>query len=104
VFTPKIPCSYIEPHYGGRWSVTLVEQPDGRLQGSWSADKDTTVSASVLCPPAAPIPGQPGPRPLGVEPLTFSLPAEGGSVPVAGDVIDGGDGFTSVGTITITRD
>ena len=104
VFTPKIPCSYIEPLYGGRWSVTLVEQPDGRLQGSWSADNDTTVTASVLCPPAAPIPGQPGPRPLGVEPLTFSLPAEGGSVAVAGDVIDGGDGFTSVGTIAIRRD
>jgi hypothetical protein len=41
---------------------------------------------------------------VGVEPLTFSLPAEGGSVAVKGDVVDAGDGFHSVGTITITRD
>jgi hypothetical protein len=104
VFTPKIPCSYIEPHYGGRWSVTLVEQADGRLSGTWGVDNETTVTESVSCPPAEPIPGQPGPRPVGVEPLTFSLPAEGGSVAVKGDVVDAGDGFHSVGTITITRD
>jgi len=87
---------------GGTWGVTITSLPDDTIRVAWTADDATQVTASVACPGASPIPGQPGPRPLGVEPLSFVLPAAGGTQRLTGSVTSGDGGFFTDGTIEVT--
>lgn len=48
------------------------------------------------------LPGQPGPRPLGVEPVSFVLPATGGTQRLTGSVTSADGGFFTGGTIVVT--
>jgi hypothetical protein len=100
-FTPKI-CSFINPVAGGTWSVTITEQPNDMIDVDYSFDAATLVTASVLCPPAGPIPGEPGPSMVGVAPTSFLMPSSGGTGAVGGGFVDGGDGFTHSGTLVVT--
>ena len=47
-------------------------------------------------------PGLPGPSVLAMTPLTFTVPAAGGAQALGGTILDGGDGFTTNGTLTVT--
>ncbi len=65
------------------------------------------TTASVDCPPSGeldppPISGQPGPGIVGVAPMSFQLPAAGGSQPVTGGVQADGEGFFNDGVLTVT--
>lgn len=102
VFTPKIECSYINPVSGGTWGTTVTSLPDGTIRVTWTADDQTKVDASVHCPGSEPVAGQPGPRPLGMEPVEFILPASGGTQAISGSVTHGSSGFHTNGTITVT--
>jgi hypothetical protein len=102
VFTPKIGCSYQDPVSGGTWGVTITDQPGDTIRVTWTADNATRVTASVACPGAPAIPGQPGPRPLGVEPVSFVLPATGGTQRLTGSVTSDDGGFFTDGTIVVT--
>ncbi len=99
------PCSYGNPVSAeGTWTVTVEATPAGRLSVTWgggSAGLRTT--ATVVCPDAPAIPGQPGPALIRPDPTTFELPPEGGQQPIGGGLQDGGDGFTHTGTMTVTR-
>jgi hypothetical protein len=66
-------------------------------------DAATMVTASVVCPPAGAIPGEPGPRPVGIAPTSFLMPATGGSGALGGSVTEGGDGFTRTGSIAVEQ-
>ena len=46
-------------------------------------------------------PGLQGPSVLAMTPLTFTLPAAGGTQALAGAILDAGDGFTTSGTLTL---
>ncbi len=47
-------------------------------------------------------PGQAGVSPMGMTPRSFDLPAGGGTQPLSGSIQDGGDGFFTNGTLTVT--
>ncbi len=100
-FTPKI-CSFVNPVAGGTWSVSITEQPNDMIDVDYSFDAATLVTASVVCPPAGPIPGEPGPSMVGVAPTSFLMPSSGGTGAVGGGFVDGGDGFTHSGTLVVT--
>jgi len=112
-FSSKIPpCVMIDPIAGSLpWSVTIIDT-GGELQVTWLAESQGTAgmsTASVDCPKEGPddpdpppIPGQPGPALLAVEPVTFTLPYAGGTQPISGGITDGADGFRNSGTITVT--
>lgn len=100
--TAKIDCSYVDPTAAGTWSVTITDVGGDRIRVELGFSSETTVSFTVLCPDAPPIHGQPGPRPVGLGPLSFELPAGGGVQPLSGSVAQGADGFFSNGTLTVT--
>lgn len=100
--TPKIECSYVDPTAAGTWSVTITDLGGDRIRVQLDFSSETAVSFTVLCPEAPPIHGQPGPRPVGLQPLSFELPAGGGVQPLSGSVAQGTDGFFSDGTLTVT--
>jgi hypothetical protein len=106
-FTSKSDCAYVAPVTGGTFTVELQLTPAGPLRVSWSTDAAGGMSsASVDCPgdpDPPPIPGQPGPALVGIGPMSFDLPPEGGSQPLAGGVESGGEGFFNNGTLTVTR-
>ena len=61
------------------------------------------MTASVVCPDAPVIPGQPGPSLVNPLPTTFEMPVAGGQQAISGGVLSGGQGFAHSGTITIAR-
>jgi hypothetical protein len=111
VFTSKTECPYVSPVSGGTFTVDLQLTPAGPLLVTWSTDAaGGMATASVDCPPEGdppsdppPIPGQAGVALIGVVPMTFELPAEGGSQPITGGFSDGGDGFFNDGILTVVR-
>jgi hypothetical protein len=108
IFTTKTDCAYVSPVTGGTFSVELQLTPAGPLSVNWSTDAAGGMStASVDCPgdphDPPPIPGQPGPALVGIGPMSFELPPEGGSQRLAGGVESGGEGFFNEGTLTVTR-
>jgi hypothetical protein len=111
-FTPKTACKMIDWIAGVLpWSVTIIDT-GSELQVTWLAESNGPAgmsTASIDCPPFGPddpdpppIPGQPGPALLAVEPATFTVPYTGGTQPISGGVVDGADGFRNSGTITVT--
>ena len=98
---PHVECAYATESAGGNWNVTITAQPGDTIQVAWGADAATQVLGTVTCPEVAPIQGQPGPRLVGVSPLTFSLPSAGGTQKITGDVTEGGLHLSSAGEITV---
>ena len=106
VFSSLIPpCTYENPvSVDGSWTVTIETTPSGLLSVTWGGGgTGLRTTASVACPDAPAIPGQPGPALIQPAPTTFELPPEGGQQAIAGGLQSGGDGFTNSGTITVTR-
>jgi hypothetical protein len=111
VFTSKVGCPYVSPVSGGTFTVDLQLTPAGPLLVTWSTDAaGGMATASIDCPPEGdppydppPIPGQAGVALVGVGPMSFELPAEGGTQAIAGGVSEGGDGFFNDGTLTVIR-
>ena len=101
----------IDPISPGSLTVELALTPAGALHVSWGPDAGGGMaSASIDCPPEGdppydppPIAGQPGPSLVGIAPMAFDLPAEGGAQRVSGGVQSGADGFFNEGTLTITQ-
>jgi hypothetical protein len=108
-FTSKTECPYVSPVSGGMFTVNLELTDAGSLHVTWTTDAGGGMStASVDCPPDGendppPIPGQPGPALAGAGPMSFELPAEGGSQPITGGFQDGGHGFFNDGVLTVVR-
>jgi hypothetical protein len=110
-FTSKIGCPYVDPTSGGAFTADLALTEAGRLRVTWSTDQGAGMSsATVDCPPEGepptdppPIPGQPGPALLGIAPMQFELPPEGGSQALSGGVQDGGNGWFNDGAFTVVR-
>jgi hypothetical protein len=102
-FTSKVPCTFIDPVSSGTWGVTITQLPGDTISVGVDFDAATMVLATIVCPPGSVIPGEPGPRPVGLEPLSFVLPATGGSQSLGGSFTDGGDGFTHSGSIVVEQ-
>ena len=104
-FTSKIaPCTYAnDATVPGSISVDLSITPAGRLHVAWNGSAALQATASVVCPDAAPIPGQVGPSLIAPAPVEFELPVDGGRQTVGGGFVSGGDGWIHSGTITIAR-
>jgi hypothetical protein len=99
-------CRVSDPLPGAlsRWTVTLTAAADGRLTGRWETDAQgpgESPSTSLACGDSAPIAGFPGPALIGIIPHAFTVPAEGGSVPIPNGVTEGPDGFFANGTLTV---
>ncbi len=109
--TSKTDCAYTDILTGGVMTVKLSITLDGRLNVRWETDQGGgTATAAVDCPPGGPgdpdpppIPGQPLVELAFAQPQDFELPAAGGSQPINGNVLSGGDGFTTDGVVTVKR-
>jgi hypothetical protein len=90
------------------WSVTITTSGDGQLQVSWAPSAADVATATVDCVPSGPgdpdpppVPGMPVAALVTTGPITFTVPAAGGTQPLSGEVSAGGDGFYDSGTITV---
>lgn len=111
--TSNIPeCSLRDPVYAGSWTVTVtLTSPDTiKVDLDFTADTQVLWTTHCVFPPtpgsgSGPVitdtPGQPTASAVPV-PRTFTLPVAGGVAKLDGAVLDGGDGFTSTGTLTVT--
>lgn len=106
-FVSKIGCSYVDPVSSPLDLSAEIQlaSPD-TLRVTWTLDNGgsvaTNVLASIVCPEAPPIPGQPGPSLVGAVPFTFVVPVAGGVATVPNGFNDGVHGFFNTGTITVT--
>ena len=103
VFTSRTDCAYVSPVTAGDMRVDITRVGDDRIRVRLIPSGGGSSTASVVCPDAPPIPGQPGPALIGTEPRDFELPLAGGTQPFSGGFKDGGDGWTNTGSITVTR-
>lgn len=104
VFTSNTSCSYAnEPAGHGPLTFHLEITPADTVHVTWDVASTLTTTATVTCPPAASIPGQPGPSLLAPAPASFDLPIDGGSQTIAGGFSTGGFGWVHSGTISLTR-
>ncbi len=105
-FASKTECSYLAPIPGaGTWQATVAFVSDQQVRVDWSTGNDgpgAISTASVSCPKAGAIPGQPGPNLVTTSGTNILLPIGGGTAPVTGGFISGGDGWTNTGTLTLT--
>jgi hypothetical protein len=107
-FTTTNECAFIDYVIPAvAWSVAIEDAGGGMLSVTWRSDGNDSTTASVDCPSDGendppPVPGLAGTALLATGPDRFVVPHAGGTVPVAGEVSDGGDGFFNTGTITVT--
>lgn len=106
----KIPeCPLVSPLAPAiTWSVTITSAGDGQLHVTWAPSANDLATATVDCVPSGPgepdpppIPGMPVAGLLTTGPLTFTVPAAGGTQALSGEVTSDGDGFRDTGTITV---
>lgn len=90
------------------WHATVDTTKDG-LTVTWGTDgKDMATGTFDVQPDDAddpdppPVPGEGLVYAIGAAPQSFTLPYAGGTQAIAGGVTEGGDGFTTTGTITVT--
>jgi hypothetical protein len=95
-------CFYNNPVSGGNWTATITALPNDQIHVELIFTAETLVTWTVNCEGGASIPGQAGVSPVGMTPRSFDLPAGGGTQPLSGSVQDGGDGFFTNGTLTVT--
>ncbi len=106
-------CDTITPISGGAWTVTATQTTPDALTIALDFSADTRVLWTMHCdfppdpggggdPPPTDSPGLAGPSVLAMSPLTFTVPAAGGTQALGGTLLDGGDGFTTNGTLTVT--
>jgi hypothetical protein len=95
-------CFYDNPVSGGSWTATISAPANDQIHVELSFTAETLVTWTVNCEGGASIPGQAGVSPVGMTPRSFDLPAGGGVQPLSGSVQDGGDGFFTNGTLTVT--
>jgi hypothetical protein len=95
-------CFYDNPVSGGSWTATISALANDQIHVELSFTAETLVTWTVNCEGGASIPGQAGVSPVGMTPRSFDLPAGGGTQPLSGSVQDGGDGFFTNGTLTVT--
>ncbi len=105
VFTPLVPCVFLNPvSTSAPLEVVIEVTPAHDLKVDWHlAGGDLSASASIQCPMATLVPGQPGPALINPAPMTFPLPLEGGTTVITGGLPGPGGGWVNAGTITITR-
>jgi hypothetical protein len=99
--TPKLDCSYVDPQSGGAWTATITAVADDRIRVELDFTAQTLVTWTVVCEGGS-VPGQAGTSPMGMTPRSFELPAAGGTQALGGSIADGGDGFFTSGTVTVT--
>lgn len=110
-FISHVGCPLVSPVSGGTFTAQLELTSAGMLHVEWATDAGGGMAtASIDCPPQGdppydppPIPGQPGPSLVGIGPMAFDLPPEGGSQRLSGGVESGGDGFFNDGTLSVVR-
>ncbi len=106
-------CDTVSPISGGAWTVTITQATPETLTVALDFSADTRVLWTMHCdfppdpggggdPPPTDSPGLQGPSVLAMTPLTFTVPAAGGTQALGGTLLDGGDGFTTNGTLTVT--
>lgn len=96
VISSHTDCSYVDPVSGGSWEVTLARK-GGAMQVDWIAGRDSSGTATVVCPTdggAASIPGQPTLALVGVDAPSFPLPANARRA-VTGGLQSAGDGWNN---------
>jgi hypothetical protein len=102
VFTSKEPsCTYTDPVGTGTATVRVDPLGEDRLRVRLDFSEDTKVDATVQCTGGPPIQGQPGPRPLNLQPLEWTLPTDGGVQAITGDVSEGDSSFRTTGTVEV---
>jgi len=106
----KIPeCPLVSPVAPAiTWTATIALTPTGELEVTWGPSGNEMATATVDCVPSGPgepdpppIPGMPIVSLLNTGPLTFTVPPEGGTQALSGEVVSDGDGFRDSGTITV---
>ncbi len=103
-------CSLVDPLSNGAWTVNAKQTGPDEITVTLDFSADTRVLWTIHCvfpnPPGPDTitdsPGQLGVNVVALKPLSFTVPAAGGTVPIAGEVVDGTDGLRSSGTITVT--
>ena len=100
-------CTLIDPLSNGAWTVTATQSGPDAIKIDLDFSADTRILWTIHCVPPPPdppfdSPGQPTVNVLALKPLTFTVPTAGGVQALAGSVVDGADGFTTAGTLTVT--
>jgi len=103
-------CALINPVTGGAWTVHATQTGPDEITVKLDFTTDTRVLWTMHCEfPSPPDPpnivntdGLLGVNVVALKPVTFTVPVTGGSIPIAGEVVDGTDGLRSSGTITVT--
>ncbi len=106
-------CDPISPISGGAWTVTATQAGPDAITVTLDFSADTRVLWTMHCdfppdpgggndPPPTDSPGLLGVNALAAGPLTFTVPAIGGIQALKGEILDGGDGLRSSGTLTVT--
>ncbi len=105
VFTPLVPCVFLNPvSTTAPIEVVIEVTPAHDLKVDWHVvGGPLSATASIQCPMAPLVPGQPGPALINPAPVTFPLPLEGGTTVITGGLPGPGGGWVHAGTITITR-
>lgn len=90
------------------WHATINTTKDA-LQVQWEIDGKDLATGTFDVQPSGPDDPDPPPVPgvglvysIGAAPQSFTLPYAGGTQAISGAVTEGGDGFTTTGTITVT--
>lgn len=108
--TGKTPgCAHVSPVAPSTsWSVTITVAGDDTLKVDWGLGGADMATATIDCYPTSPgdydpppIAGQPLVSLLNTGPVSFTLPFAGGTTPITGAVLDGGDGFSNAGTLVV---
>ena len=105
-------CDMVSPISGGAWTVTATQAGPDAITVTLDFSADTRVLWTIHCdfppdpgggndPPPTDSPGLLGVNALAAGPLSFTVPAIGGVQALAGEILDGGDGLRSSGTLTV---
>lgn len=104
ILVPNIPCQLTNPVGADTLNVAITALPGGKIQVRPWVPNGAVVTATVTCPPAPPIPGEPALSLIGVFTTSFEMPEEGGITTLAGAGLSTGtSGFINTGTLTVTR-
>ena len=106
-------CDLVSPLSNGAWTVTATQAGPDSITINLDFSADTRVLWTMHCDfppdpgggndqPPTDSPGMLGVNALAMGPLTFTVPAAGGTQALSGEILYGTDGLRSSGTLTVT--